>query len=576
MGFSLAVTWQSVLFAIAVALFIYGWRPVQRWKYRHIPGPPPVWLIGNLPGLLRMDRPVALQQWAKEYGPIFKIFQGGTLVVVVADAAAARTVNMRNHSRPPFLTILAGEQAQRDKLGLLFADNGPYWQSMRQAWQAMFHPDSLRGYIGFINQSADHLVEALAPAAQSGSEVEVWRVMGQLTVEVVGSAAFGLPLDAFDSTREPIPADSKQIEFDDNDQLHVAVQKVAAVLFGFSGFKDSLYPLFVVLFPELKPILGRMAANMPDKAFKRILDARRRMRDICLQLISKARADIKSGSEPGAAITGHTASANGHVNGSTNGHEAGTANGHAAGQEAAVPPARGRSKRSALPPGGFVHHMLKADNRLMGGRPFTDEEIASQINTFMLAGYETTASALAFTVYHLANTPAAESKLIQEVDAFGGRDAVPSYDDLNSKFPYLTACIDESLRVSAPGAFGTVRLNREDTTLCGFHIAKGTYFNTAQYTYQHSAQYWDDPDTFCPERLLTGPGTSSPAWAAFGDGGRQCVGLKLAYAEAKITLIRLYQYYTFRLTPGQVPLATKTTITYQPKNGVHVTVHPRP
>lgn len=147
--------------------------------------------------------------------------------------------------------------------------------------------------------------------------------------------------------------------------------------------------------------------------------------------------------------------------------------------------------------GGFVHHMLKADNRLMGGRPFTDEEvispmsarlwlvissrtisfedvsftgihmlfcgglraprpgtvtshsapwrpdtwqprvptaqIASQINTFMLAGYETTASALAFTVYHLANTPAAESKLIQEVDAFGGRDAVPSYDDLNSK-----------------------------------------------------------------------------------------------------------------------------------------------
>lgn len=45
------------------------------------------------------------------------------------------------------------------------------------------------------------------------------------------------------------------------------------------------------------------------------------------------------------------------------------------------------------------------------------------------------------------------------------------------QFPYLTACIDESLRVSAPGAFGTVRLNREDTTLCGFHIPKGTYFN---------------------------------------------------------------------------------------------------
>lgn len=59
-------------------------------------------------------------------------------------------------------------------------------------------------------------------------------------------------------------------------------------------------------------------------------------------------------------------------------------------------------------------------------------QIAAQINVFILGGYETTAALLAFAVYHLANTPAAEARLIQEVDAFG-RNAVPTYDELNTK-----------------------------------------------------------------------------------------------------------------------------------------------
>lgn len=73
----------------------------------------------------------------------------------------------------------------------------------------------------------------------------------------------GLPLDAFDSTREPIPADSKQIEFDDNDQLHVAVQKVAAVLFGFSG---ATRPLASSLKSNIRPSLwGRGGPCAPGR-----------------------------------------------------------------------------------------------------------------------------------------------------------------------------------------------------------------------------------------------------------------------------------------------------------------------
>jgi Cytochrome P450 len=62
---------------------------------------------------------------------------------------------------------------------------------------------------------------------------------------------------------------------------------------------------------------------------------------------------------------------------------------------------------------------------------------------------------------------------------------------------------------------------------------------------------------------------------ACAQGTRGCIGQRFALQELKVALIRLYQAYTFRLAPGQVPLETKTTLTTSPKHGVFVTVHPR-
>lgn len=66
-----------------------------------------------------------------------------------------------------------------------------YWQSLKHAWQAMFHSSSLRGYMGLMNASAEQLADVLAAKAETGEEVEIWRLFGCLTLEVVGSTAFG-------------------------------------------------------------------------------------------------------------------------------------------------------------------------------------------------------------------------------------------------------------------------------------------------------------------------------------------------------------------------------------------------
>lgn len=66
-----------------------------------------------------------------------------------------------------------------------------YWQSLKQAWQAMFQGSSLRNYTSIMNASAERLVNVLAAKTKSGEEVEIWRLFGCLTMEVVGSTAFG-------------------------------------------------------------------------------------------------------------------------------------------------------------------------------------------------------------------------------------------------------------------------------------------------------------------------------------------------------------------------------------------------
>ena len=84
-------------------------------------------------------------------------------------------------------------------------------------------------------------------------------------------------------------------------------------------------------------------------------------------------------------------------------------------------------------------------------------QIAAQTNTMMLAGYETTANTLAFSVYLLGKHSQAQHALLQEVDQFGGR---PTYDSLPS-FPYAAAVINEALRLYPPATFLS-RVTTED------------------------------------------------------------------------------------------------------------------
>ena len=104
-------------------------------------------------------------------------------------------------------------------------------------------------------------------------------------------------------------------------------------------------------------------------------------------------------------------------------------------------------------------------------------QIAAQTNTMMLAGYETTANTLAFSVYLLGKHPQAQQCLLQEIDQFQGR---PGYDSLAS-FPYAAAVINEALRLYPPATFLT-RVTNEDVQVCST-ILQSVWFSTHNQGY---------------------------------------------------------------------------------------------
>lgn len=209
---------------------------------------------------------------------------------------------------------------------------------------------------------------------------------------------------------------------------------------------------------------------------------------------------------------------------------------------------------------GDLLSMLLATRDDEDGSAMPVELVRDETLTLLLAGHETTATALAWTWDALARNPEAEAKLHAELDAvLGDRDPVPAdYPRLS----YTHDVVAESMRLRPPAWVLGRRVIRP-FKLGAWELEPGSMILTSQLVTHRNPRFWNEPDAFRPERWSNGETAALPrgAYFPFGGGNRVCVGESFAWTEAVLVLATLAQRLRMRpLDLSEVPLEPLVTL----------------
>ena len=194
----------------------------------------------------------------------------------------------------------------------------------------------------------------------------------------------------------------------------------------------------------------------------------------------------------------------------------------------------------------LLNYMLAGVDK-QTGESLSDENIRYQINTFLIAGHETTSGLMSFALYYLLNNPDVLAKAYAEVDEVLGRDisVIPTIQQV-SKLTYVNQILSETLRLwpTAP-ALGLTPY--EDEIIGGkYKLKKGTFVTVLSLMLHRDKSVWgDDPDTFNPEHFSREAMKDRPvnAYKPFGNGQRACIGRQFAMQEANLVIGMILQRF---------------------------------
>jgi len=204
-------------------------------------------------------------------------------------------------------------------------------------------------------------------------------------------------------------------------------------------------------------------------------------------------------------------------------------------------------------------------------RQMNTAELRDNLLTFIVAGHETTALTLAWSLYLLAFDQQVQAKLAAEVkDVLQGDVATA---DTVDKLIYTEQVVKEALRLYPPAAFIS-RTAQDYDELCGREIRPKDTVMMPIYALHRNRLLWENADQFDPDRFASGTEVDRYQFLPFGDGPRICIGMQFALIEAKIILASIIQNYHFDLIPGRTP-KPEMILTLRPEGGVHLRVTPR-
>jgi len=182
----------------------------------------------------------------------------------------------------------------------------------------------------------------------------------------------------------------------------------------------------------------------------------------------------------------------------------------------------------------------------------SDREVAGNVLTMLLAGEDTTANSLAWTIYLLRQNPAAARRLVAELMEVLGEREIPADSETLARLKYAEACASEAMRLKPVAPFHPAEANR-DTQVGDVRVPRGTVVIGLARPNSVDEQYFPQARSYLPDRWLAGdgrPGASERISIPFGAGPRICPGRYLALQEMKLVLAMLFRNFDLASLTG--------------------------
>jgi len=448
--------WLAVLLSVVTCLVItYGLNIVERWKFRHIPGPSPEFIIGNLAELKGRNHWEVCSTWSEKYGKLYRWFNGRKAVVTISDPDLAQEVMLKkfrtfhNRELPEVVSHALPSAMPRMKANMVWAKDKD-WASVRSAVQPFFHTQELRRYAGSMNRSVERLKSLLAEHAESGEPADMRKFFGAFALEVIGTSAYGVDFSTQTAALEEDPL----------------VSAVTAM------FQQGLFTSGLTLVMQCLPWLARVVGLL-IRAMPLFSEAARKNAQQRLLTVTTAYVLLKNAEK---RVTGKDGE-------------------YTEEEELPWGEARFNAKQhpyaNTVPAEGSLPDLLMKGKHKTTGEPLDYAQMTSQTHVFFLAGYDTSANCLSYCIYLLAKNPEEQEKVIEEVDRNSGSEPL-THDDLE-KFPYVQAVIDEALRLFPP-APGTHRVAEEDVQVGKYVIPKGTQVRINMFGMHRDPLLFPEPE----------------------------------------------------------------------------------
>ncbi|MEZ2145746.1 cytochrome P450 [Bradyrhizobium sp. DN5] len=216
---------------------------------------------------------------------------------------------------------------------------------------------------------------------------------------------------------------------------------------------------------------------------------------------------------------------------------------------------RAAGKKDGAPPRDLFDLMDEARDPETG-KGFSDEQLVDEVATMILAGHETTATALFWALYLLSLDPDTQEEVATETRG----EHLDSIADIDRQ-KFTRAVIEETMRLYPP-AFLVARAARDRDNAAGIEIGKGDIIMIAPWLLHRHEKLWDQPNAFIPKRFMSAE-PDRFAYLPFGAGPRVCIGAPFAQAESVLALARLIGAFRVELA-DTVPVIPHGVVTTQP------------